>query len=132
MKVSQLPLTRLVLGTVAGIGLLSLLTAQPSWAEPYNQSNKVDPLYDLNDLNSQRNSNPFSNRGQGDSLSMVDFIRRASQGNGRSVGDYSAEQSENLDTAAAQFRARQQQQLQGQKQGTQENSITVITPKKGY
>ena len=62
---------------------------------------------------------------------MVDFIRRASQGSGRSVGDYSAEQSENLDTAAAQFRARQQRQLQGQ-QGTQENSITIITPKKGY
>ena len=65
MKVSRLLLNQLILGTVAGIGLLSLLTAQPSWAETYNQPNKVDPLYDLNDLNSERNSNPFSTRGTG-------------------------------------------------------------------
>ncbi len=117
MKVSRLLFTQLVLGTVAGIGLFSSLLAQPSWAIP--NSNNVDPLQDLQP---QQNTNPFSRSGQGDSFGMLDLIRRASQGSGRSVGDYSTDQDQNLDAATARFRARQLQQIQGQKQGMPANS----------
>ncbi len=119
MKVSRLPLSRLVLGTLAGISLSATLLVQPSWAIP--NSNNVDPLQDLQP---QQNTNPFSRNGQADSLGMLDLIRRAGQGSSRSVGDYSTEQNQNLDAATAQFRARQLQQIQGQKQGTPANSGT--------
>lgn len=110
MKMPLLPLTRLFLGTVAGIGLVSLLLPQPSWAQ---QANDVAPLQDFDP---EGNSDPFSRTDQGDSLGVFDLIHRARLGNNRSLDEYSTEQNESLDAAAAKFRQMQQQRIQGQQQ----------------
>ncbi len=115
MKVSRLPLTRLILSTLAGIGLFSSLLAQRSWAQLRSDDNvNTQPLQDYLSPQ-QQNNNPFSSQSRGDNLGMMDLVRRATQGGKRSAEDYSNEQNQNLDSAASQFRARQLQQIQGAK-----------------
>ncbi len=115
MKVSRLHLTRLILSTLAGIGLFSSLLAQRSWAQLRSDENvNTQPLQDYLSPQ-QQNSNPFSSQSRGDSLGTLDLVRRATQGSKLSVEDYSNQQNENLDSAASQFRARQLEQIQGKK-----------------
>lgn len=122
MKMPFFPLTRLVLGTLAGIGVVSLLLPQPSWAQ---QANDVNPLQDFDP---EQNSDPFSRTNEGDSFGVFDLIHRANLNNNRSPGDYSAEQNEGLDAAADQFRQMQQQRIQGQQQASPANSVTAPEP----
>ena len=123
MKMQALSLTRLVLGTVVGIGVISSLLPQITWA----QATRVNPL---EDFENQENSNdPFSSGKEQDSLGVFDLIHRANLGNNRSIQDYSAEQNQNLNDAAAQFRARQRQRIQGQGQASEVNPVT--TPQLG-
>lgn len=112
MKTPLLPLTRLVLGTVAGISV-SLLLPQPSWAQ---QANDVAPLQDFDPQGND--DDPFSRTDQGDSLGIFDLIHRARLNNNRDPGEYSTEQNESLDAAAAKFREMQRQRIQGQPQGS--------------
>lgn len=120
MKMPILSLTRLVLSTVAGIGVVSLLLPQPSWADPNNEANP------LKDFETQRNNDPFSSsRDDADGFGVFDLIHRATLGNNRSLQDYSTEQNENLDAAAAQFRSRQRERIQGQDQPTPVNPVTT-------
>lgn len=118
MKLSPLPLTRLVLGTVAGIGLFSSLLVQPTWAEPsapsYNPNSDANPLQGLGPQD--YGSDPFARMNRGDSMGLMDLMRRATQSGNRSIDDFNSEQNQSIDQAAAQFRARQQQQIQGKKQ----------------
>lgn len=117
MKMSSKSLTRFVLGTVAGISLVSLLFPQLSWA----QATDVSPLQDLNP---EQNKDPFSRTSEGNSFSMFDLIHRANLGGSMSIDDYSAEQNESLNNAAAEFRKKQQQRMQ-QQQATPINPITT-------
>lgn len=119
MKITLLPLARLVLGTVAGIGVVSLLLPQPTWA----QTTDVNPLQDLQPQDNR--SDPFSRTNEDSGLGMFDLIHRATLGNTRSIEDFSSEQNESLDAAAAQFRARQRQQIQGPGQASQVNPVSA-------
>ena len=117
MKI-QLSLKQLVLGTVLGIGLVSLLQPQ-CWAQAREQVNPLE------DFEYEQNSDPFSGNNEADSFGVFDLIHRANLGNTRSLSDYSTEQNENLDAAAAEFRARQRKQIQGSGQASQPNSIST-------
>ena len=109
---SRLPIARLVLGTVAGIGI-SLTLVHPSRAgEPVG----ANPLQDLNPLD-RNNSDPFSRTNSDGASSVFNLIHRLTLGNNRSTEDFSSEQNENLTDAVAQFRAKQQSRLQGQTPG---------------
>jgi hypothetical protein len=123
MKTPAKSLTRLLLGTVVGIGVVSLLLPQLSWA----QATRANPL---EDFETQENRNdPFSSGKEQDSFGGVyDLIHRAQMGNMRSWEDFSAEQNENLNDAAAQFRARQRQRIQGQQQTSPANPVTITQP----
>ena len=106
MKI-QVSLKQLFLGTVLGVGLVSLVQPQ-CWAQV---PERVNPLQNFG---SEQNSDPFSGENEADSFGVFDLIHRANLGNTRSLSDYSTEQNENLDAAAAQFRLRQRQQIQRQ------------------
>lgn len=120
MKMLPKSFTQLVLGTVAAIGVVSLLLPQLTWAQ-------ATPVNPLEDFDPQANSDdPFSTGKEQDSFGGVyDLIHRAQRGNIRSIQDFSTEQNENLDAAAAEFRARQRQRIQGQGQATQVNPVTT-------
>ena len=104
MKIRFLPLTKLFLVTLAGISLTSLLMPKPSFAQSQvNDPQKVDPL-NSNDPLSTSNSeqNPFS---------LFQLIHNANFGSANP--DFAREQNQQLDTAASDFKKRQQQLLQG-------------------
>lgn len=109
MKISPKSLTNLVLGTVAGISVTSLVMPQLSWAQT---ATNVNPLQDFN--SSEQNQDPFSSHNDGNSFSMFDIIHRANLGSNISIDDYSAEQNESLNNAAAEFRKKQLQRMQQQ------------------
>lgn len=109
--------TSLFIGTVAGISVVSLLLPQISWAQT-----DVNPLEDANPA--EEGSDPFSSSGQGNSFGIFDLIHRANLGGDRNVEDFSLEQNQSLNDAAAQFRKKQLERLQ-QRQAT---PATVTTP----
>ncbi|NDJ23855.1 hypothetical protein GS682_19855 [Nostoc sp. B(2019)] len=115
MKKPFFLMTKLVVATVAGIGA-SLLTAQPSLA----QINQVDSF--PGGGNSDQNTDPFS-RNSGD-FNMFDLIHRANFG---AINWNSEQQNQELDSAAVEFKKRQQQRIQGQQQPTP-NSPTITLP----
>ena len=109
MKIPFSSLTGLTLGVIS-IGLVSLLVPQPSLAEPnFDNSGKVNPLQDFETRDS--GSDPFSRNA--DAGDLFNLINRAALSNPRSLQDFSAEQNESLDAAAAEFRTRQRQRIQG-------------------
>lgn len=108
-------LTSLILSTVAGISA-SLLLPQPSWAQV--TTTDVNPL---EDLNSEQSSDPFSRTGS--SFGVFDLIHRANLGSGPNPDEYSSQQNESLNTAAAEFRKKQQERLQVQQQATPTNPV---------
>ena len=116
MKISVKSLNRLLLATLAGVGLVSLLLPQASWADDVPR--QVQPI---EDFNSEQNNNPFARNS--DSFGMLDIIRRATS-NTRSWDDYTTDQNENLNSAAAEFRARQRQLIQNPQQASPNNSVT--------
>lgn len=107
MKISFLPLTKLVLLTVAGIGVTSLLMSKPSLAQSQvNDPQKVDPLNSTDPLSiNNTEQNPFS---------LFQLIHNANFGSANQ--DFAREQNQQLDTAALDFKKRQQMLLQGQQQ----------------
>lgn len=117
MKISPKSLTNLVLGTVAGISLVSLLMPQLGWAQTTN----VNPLQDLNP---EQNQDPFSNSSEGNSFSMFNIIHRANLGGSLNIDDYNAAQNESLNNAAAEFRKKQLERMQ-QQQATPINQVTT-------
>lgn len=122
MKMPAKSLNGLVLRTLVGIGVASLLVLpQPSWAEPA----QVNPLQDFD---TQQNSDPFSgsntNGNEEDSFGVFDLIHRAQMGNVRTLQDYSTDQNENLDAAAAQFRELQRKRIQGQPRTSPADSVS--------
>jgi len=61
--------------------------------------------------NADGSSDPFSNRGEGQASGVMDLIHRAMQGSSKGAAEFNAEQGASLDSAAAQFRAKQQELL---------------------
>lgn len=122
-QVLSKPLTQLVVGLLAGTALVPFVLPQPILA----QSLDLDPSQDLQ---RQDNSDPLNGSGTGQGFSVFDMIHRANLGNGRTLEDFSVEQRENLDSAAAEFRARQRERLQIQQNQTDpaNPANTVTTP----
>ncbi|MBE9037964.1 hypothetical protein [aff. Roholtiella sp. LEGE 12411] len=116
MKKPFLLVTKLFVAIVAGIGFVSLFTVQPSLA----QLNQVDSF--PGGGNSDQNTDPFS-RNSGD-FNMFDLIHRANFG---TINWNSEQQNQELDSAAAEFKKRQQQRIQGQQQQPTQN-LPIILP----
>lgn len=108
MKIPFLPLSQLVF-SIAGFSI-SLLLPQPSFA----QSTQVNPLQDLQP---EQTSDPFARTDRGDSFGIFDLIHRATLGSPGSL------EEQNLDEAAADFRARQKQRIQQQQQAIPETTV---------
>lgn len=100
---------RAALGVVAGIGLATFGFSQASLAQV---STSAQPLQDFQ--NQDQPADPFSNRGNNQINGVMDMIHRAVLGPSRSPEEFNAEQQENLNSAAAEFRARQMERLRGQ------------------
>lgn len=108
MKISFLPLTKLVILTVAGIGVTCLIMPKPSLAQTgsINDPQNVDPLNSTDPLStSNTEQNPFS---------LFQLIHNANFGGLNP--DFAKEQNQQLDTAALEFKKRQELRLQGKQQ----------------
>ncbi len=125
MKISFLPLKLLVVSSVAGIGLISLLMPKPSLAEPsqgpdfqnYDPQNNTDDPYNSN-------NNPFSSSNTNDGFGVFNLIHRANL----SVPDLDINaQNQQIDEATAAFKARQRALTQQNKQQTP--GLQIITPR---
>ncbi len=119
MKKPFLQITRLFVATVAGMSFASLLMAQPSSA----QISSPADAFPSNSTTDQ-NTDPFS-RTNSDNFNMFDLIHRANFGTLNWNYD---QQNEQLDSAAAAFKARQQKLIQGQQQQTTPSLPTVTPP----
>ena len=107
MKKSFLQIPRLIVATVAGISFASLLMAQPSSAQISSPSDAFP-----SNSTTDQNTDPFS-RSNSDNFNMFDLIHRANFG---TLNWNSDQQNEQLDSAAAAFKARQQNLIRGQQQ----------------
>lgn len=88
------------------------VTVQPASAQATNpQVTNVDPFADTQ--SSDGLSNLFSNRNDNSTSSVFDLLQRVMSG-GTNQADFQAQQQQNLNDAAAEFRAKQQQLLRGQ------------------
>ncbi|MDM9585215.1 MULTISPECIES: hypothetical protein [unclassified Nostoc] len=119
MKKPFLQITRLFLATAAGISFASLLMAQPSSA----QISSPTDAFPSNSTTDQ-NTDPFA-RSNSDNFNMFDLIHRANFGN---LNWDSNQQNEELNSAAAAFKARQQKLIQGQQQQPTLSLPTVTQP----
>lgn len=95
-------LTKIAFSLLAGTTFSILLLPQATLAQNLN----TDPSQDF-----QRDGDPI-NGGTGQSFSVFDLIHRSNLGSNRPPEEVTQEQKENLDDAAAQFRATQRQRLQ--------------------
>ncbi|MGV0024887.1 hypothetical protein [Phormidesmis priestleyi] len=102
--------TKLAIVGLMGLGMMAI--AQPTFAQTAPAETTVDPFKDTQ--SSDALSNLFNNRsdGSGATTSVLDLIQRITGGTNQ--GDFQAQQQQNLDDAAAQFRAKQQQLLRQQ------------------
>ena len=109
--------TRIYLGLCVSIGLTAFASQSvlAQTATTPLQGTTVNPLQDFQQ---QDNPDPFSERGSSQSNGIFDLIHRAVLGPSRGLDEYSTEQRDNLNTAAAEFRAKQQQLLQNPGQTT--------------
>jgi hypothetical protein len=101
MKRPFLPIHKILIATFTGISFASFLVAEPSLADltqPYST------------LNSDNNSNPFIDNGS-TGFDPLSLMHRAKFG---PLNWNPEQQNQQLDDAAAAFRARQNQLLQGQ------------------
>ena len=126
MKIPLLQITRFFVATLAGISFGSLLMAKPSSA----QVSSPTDAFPTNSSTDQ-NTDPFS-RSNSDNFNMFDLIHRANFG---TLNWNSDEQNEELNSAAAAFKARQQKLIQGQqKEATPplpSVTLPVVTPPSG-
>lgn len=119
MKKPFLQITRLFVATAAGISFASLLIAQPSSA----QVSSPTDAFPSNSTTDQ-NTDPFA-RSNSDNFNMFDLIHRANFG---TLNWDSNQQNEELNSAAAAFKARQQKLIQGQQQQPTLSLPTVTQP----
>lgn len=119
LTLSTLPLRRWAIG-------IGLALAVFPFGMPESAVAQVGTVNPLDDFKPQDNRDPFSNTGNSQG-GMLDIIHRANLGNSRSINDYSQEQQENLNSAAAVFRAKQLERLRTTGT-TPTNAIPANTP----
>ncbi len=108
----------IVLGLLAAIGLVVSVSSAASAQEV------ATPQQIFQD----QNRDPFSNRGGDQAGGVTDLIHRAMQAGSLSNEDFYDQQKENLDSAAAEFRAAQQKRLISQPSATPSTSSPVAVP----
>ena len=123
MKIPFIPLKQLFVLTFAGMSFASLVLPQPSLAQSNSRSI-------LQDLNPQQGDDPLSPRSdEVSNFGMFNILHRLQQG---STVWNANEQNQQLNDAAAQFRAKQQQLLQQQtQQQPNQPGFQVTTPQTG-
>ncbi len=100
---------KLMIGIAASaIASCALFTPQASFA----QASGLNNAQPLQEFQTQDNTDPFSgsNSGRG----IFDLIHRSRLGGGRSMEEFTTEQRQNLNDAAAEFRNKQRLLLENQ------------------
>jgi hypothetical protein len=97
---------RIALGLLVGVALIPCLLPQATLAQT---AGAVQPLEDFQTKDG--GSDIFSDRSGNGASGLFDLMHRAAFGGMRSADDFGAEQQQNLNDAAAQFRAQQLQRL---------------------
>ena len=100
---------RLALGLLVGVALAPGLLPQATLAQT---AGTVQPLEDFQ--NKDGGTDLFSDRSGNGASSLFNLMHRAAFSGMRSADDYGAEQQQNLNDAAAQFRALQLKRLKQQ------------------
>ena len=126
MKKPLLQITRFFVATLAGISFASLLMAEPSSAQVSSPTDAFPTT-----SSTDQNTDPFS-RSNSDNFNMFDLIHRANFG---TLNWNSDQQNEELNSAAAAFKARQQRLIKGQQQQATPSlpsvTLPVVTPPSG-
>ena len=100
---------KLMVGIAASaIASCALFSPQASFA----QASGLNNAQPLQDFQTQDNSDPFSGRSSGSGI--FDLIHRSRLGGGRSMEEFTTEQRQNLNDAAAEFRNKQRLLLENQ------------------
>ena len=100
---------KLMIGIAASaIASCALFSPQASFA----QASGLNNAQPLQDFQTQDNSDPFSGRSSGSGI--FDLIHRSRLGGGRSMEEFTTEQRQNLNDAAAEFRNKQRLLLEKQ------------------
>ena len=100
---------KLMMGIAASaIASCALFSPQASFA----QASGLNNAQPLQDFQTQDNTDPFSGRSSGSGI--FDLIHRSQLGGGRSMEEFTTEQRQNLNDAAAEFRNKQRLLLEKQ------------------
>jgi hypothetical protein len=100
---------KLMIGIAASaIASCALFSPQASFA----QASGLNNAQPLQDFQTQDNTDPFSGRSSGSGI--FDLIHRSRLGGGRSMEEFTTEQRQNLNDAAAEFRNKQRLLLENQ------------------
>ncbi|MEG4839309.1 hypothetical protein [Microcoleus sp. B9-D4] len=100
---------KLMMGIAASaIASCALFSPQASFA----QASGLNNAQPLQDFQTQDNTDPFSGRSSGSGI--FDLIHRSKLGGGRSMEEFTTEQRQNLNDAAAEFRNKQRLLLEKQ------------------
>jgi hypothetical protein len=100
---------KLMIGIAASaIASCALFSPQASFA----QASGLNNAQPLQDFQTQDNTDPFSGRSSGSGI--FDLIHRSQLGGGRSMEEFTTEQRQNLNDAAAEFRNKQRLLLEKQ------------------
>ena len=109
MKTKTSKSGKLMMGIAASaIASCALFSPQASFA----QASGLNNAQPLQDFQTQDNTDPFSGRSSGSGI--FDLIHRSRLGGGRSMEEFTTEQRQNLNDAAAEFRNKQRLLLENQ------------------
>ena len=109
MKTKTSKSGKLMVGIAASaIASCALFSPQASFAQASGLNNPQP----LQDFQTQDNTDPFSGRSSGSGI--FDLIHRSQLGGGRSMEEFTTEQRQNLNDAAAEFRNKQRLLLENQ------------------
>jgi hypothetical protein len=107
MKRSFLPVHKIIVATIAGVSFASILVGEPTLADTNQPFGSLES--DTFGQQGYHSSNPLS--GNGSDFNMMNMIHQAQMGTIQWNAD---EQNQQLDLAAATFKAAQQKLLQPQ------------------
>jgi hypothetical protein len=116
----------MISAAIGAIASSAILVPQATFAQASGLNNSPP----LQDFQTNDNPDPFSGRSSG--TGIFDLIHRSRLGNGRSLDEFTTEQRQNLNDAAAEFRNKQRQLLQKQAEPSsgaiEPNEITAPVP----
>ena len=110
---------------LSAIASFAIFLPQATFAQASGLNNSPP----LQDFQTNDNPDPFSGRSGGSGV--LDLIHRSRLGNGRSIEEFSTEQRQNLNDAAAEFRNKQRLLLEKPavpSEGTTPTEITAPIP----